>query len=107
MQVKPFIESTLTANLQPIVLEVLDESFMHNVPAGAQSHWKVTVVSEAFSGLRLIQRHRRINELLSEALAGPVHALSLHTFTPHEWQQRGESVTASPQCLGGSKDASS
>ncbi len=101
MQVKLFIESTLNEHIQPVWMEVLDESHMHNVPSGAQSHWKVTIVSNAFDGLRLIQRHRKVNELLSEALNGPVHALSLHTFTPGEWEKRGESVVASPKCLGG------
>ncbi|MCW8109378.1 BolA/IbaG family iron-sulfur metabolism protein [Alteromonas ponticola] len=101
MQVKSFIESVLNEHLQPVRLDVLDESYMHNVPSGAQSHWKVTIVSDAFTGLRLIQRHRRVNELLSEALEGPVHALSLHTFTSEEWEKRGESVAASPECRGG------
>ncbi len=101
MQVKSFIESTLNEHIHPVWMEVLDESHMHNVPNGAQSHWKVTIVSNTFDGLRLIQRHRKVNELLSDALAGPVHALSLHTFTPDEWEKRGASVVASPKCLGG------
>ncbi|MCW8090530.1 BolA family protein [Alteromonas sp. ASW11-130] len=104
MQVKSFIESTLNAHLSPVTLNVLDESHMHNVPSGAQSHWKVTIVSESFTGLKLIQRHRKVNELLSEALAGPVHALSLHTYTPNEWEKRGKSVVPSPNCMGGDKN---
>ena len=58
MQVRPFIEQQLTNELAPQYLEVLDESYMHNVPDDAQSHFKVTVVSEAFEGLRLIARHK-------------------------------------------------
>ncbi|WP_018982860.1 BolA family protein [Salinimonas chungwhensis] len=103
MQVKSFIEQQLTDNLTPVFLEVLDESHMHNVPAGAQSHFKVTIVSDAFAGARLIGRHRKVNALLAEALEGPVHALALHTFTPEEWEKRGGTITASPQCLGGGK----
>ncbi|MBR9792767.1 MAG: BolA family transcriptional regulator [Gammaproteobacteria bacterium] len=103
MQVKPFIEQQLTDALAPRYLEVLDESYMHNVPDGAQSHFKVTVVSEAFEGLRLIARHRQVNALVAEALAGPVHALALHTYTPAEWQQRNQTSVDSPACLGGSK----
>ena len=42
MQVKTFLESTIETALSPSYLEVVDESFMHNVPEGAQSHFKVT-----------------------------------------------------------------
>ncbi|GGW80288.1 BolA family protein [Alteromonas halophila] len=101
--VKQFIQDTLTSELSPVLLEVTDESYMHNVPEGAQSHFKVTVVSEHFTGSRLIARHRQVNGLLSEALEGPVHALALHTFTPQEWEKRGGQATASPACLGGSR----
>lgn len=103
MQVKPFIEQQLNQQLTPVFLEVLDESYMHNVPDGAQSHFKVTVVSPAFEGKRLIARHREVNGLVAEALAGPVHALALHTYTPDEWQSRQQQTIESPQCRGGSK----
>ncbi|QJR80362.1 BolA/IbaG family iron-sulfur metabolism protein [Alteromonas pelagimontana] len=105
MQVKAFIEQQLNDNLSPDFLEVQDESHMHNVPPGAQSHFKVTIVSNDFASDRLIGRHRKVNALLAEALAGPVHALALHTFTPAEWEKRGGGVAASPNCLGGSKSA--
>lgn len=103
MQVKAFLESTIETALNPQYLEVVDESFMHNVPEGAQSHFKVTVVSDTFEGKRLIARHREINGLAAEALQGPVHALALHTYTPDEWEARGGQSLASPNCLGGSK----
>ena len=103
MNVKEFIESTLTHALSPALLNVEDESFMHNVPDGAQSHFKVTVVTDAFEGKRLIARHREINTLVDEALKGPVHALALHTYTPTEWVARGGEALTSPACLGGSK----
>lgn len=102
MQVKTFLESTIETALSPSYLEVVDESFMHNVPEGAQSHFKVTVVSNAFEGKRLIARHREINGLATEALQGPVHALALHTYTPAEWEARGGQSLTSPNCLGGS-----
>lgn len=105
MQVKSFITDTLNEALAPVWLDVLDESHQHNVPDGAQSHFKVTIVSEAFEGQRLIGRHRQVNGLLADALAGPVHALALHTFTPQEWQARGGSVLSSPACLGGDKSS--
>ena len=91
----------LSFDVENLFLE--NESFMHNVPDGAQSHFKVTVVSDAFEGKRLIARHREINGLAAEALQGPVHALALHTYTPAEWEARGGESLASPNCLGGSK----
>ncbi len=103
MQVKAFLETTIDGALNPLYLEVVDESFMHNVPEGAQSHFKVTVVSEAFEGKRLIARHRDVNSLAAPALQGPVHALALHTYTPAEWEARNGQSIASPHCLGGSK----
>jgi BolA protein len=103
MNVKEFIENALSGALTPTFLDIVDESFMHNVPDGAQSHFKVTVVSEAFVGQRLIARHRTVNALVDEALKGPVHALALHTYTPDEWEARGQGSTPSPDCLGGSK----
>lgn len=103
MQVKTFLEEAIRSALSPLYLEVLDESFMHNVPEGAQSHFKVTVVSDVFEGKRLLARHREVNALAAEALAGPVHALALHTYTSKEWETRGGESLASPNCLGGSK----
>ena len=102
-QIKEFIETTLNEHLAPVYLKVLDESHMHNVPPGAQSHFNVTVVSTQFESQPLIARHRPVNALLKEALDGPVHALALHTYTPTQWQERGGDIVASPQCLGGSK----
>lgn len=89
--------------LSPLRLDVIDESHRHNVPDGAESHFKLVIVSEAFSGQGLVSRHRVVNRLLAEQLAGSVHALGLHTHTPDEWAARGETVPASPPCRGGSK----
>jgi BolA protein len=67
----------------------------------------VVLVSEEFEGRRAVQRHQGVYAALAEELAGPVHALALHTYTPSEWVRRGAQAPASPDCLGGSKaDAS-
>ena len=83
-------------------LEVVNESGNHNVPDGSESHFKVTLVSEEFGAQRLLVRHRAVNETLADELAGGVHALALHTYTPAEWQERFGSAPMSPPCLGGS-----
>ncbi len=91
------------ATLSPSHLEVINESSNHNVPAGSETHFKVVMVSEQFEGLRLIQRHRLVNDLLRDALAGPIHALSLHLYTVKDWEKRFGSVPQSPPCRGGEK----
>lgn len=103
MKIEQSIRSKIEQQLRPEHLEVLNESSSHNVPPGSESHFKVTLVTADFEGKMLIARHRMLNELLADELAGPVHALSLHTLTPQEWAQRSGAVADSPDCLGGSK----
>ena len=96
------IETRLVDALSPEFLEVVNESGNHNVPAGSESHFKVTVVAATFEGRRLIERHRLINELLAPQLAGEVHAVAMHTYTAAEWQARFGAIPDSPLCRGGS-----
>ena len=103
MTVQQTIEQKISERLRPAYLEVRNESRMHNVPTGSESHFKVTIVSDQFEGKPLLARHRLLNETLASELAGPVHALSLHTMTPFEWEAKGGQVSRSPPCLGGSK----
>ena len=95
------IQSSLNNGLLPSHLEVTNESHMHNVPKGSETHFKVVVASERFGGQSMVQRHRAVQQLLSEEFKQGLHALALHTFTPEEWQQKSCS-TQSPLCLGGS-----
>ncbi len=104
MNVQSSIESRL-ADLEPVYLEVVNESHMHSVPANSETHFRVTVVSERFNGQLPVARHRLVNGLLAEELAGGVHALALHTRTPDEWFDQGGAIPESPQCMGGSKAA--
>ncbi len=97
------IEQKLRTGFDPLHLDVADESHMHNVPAGAESHFRVVLVSAQFAGKPLVQRHRAVNQALAGELAGSVHALALHTMTPEEWFAKGGAAPASPPCLGGSK----
>jgi BolA protein len=105
MQRKAQIEAILQQDFTPLFIEVLDESHMHSVPEGAESHFKVTLVSEQFATQSLIARHRLVNKALSALLAQGIHALALHTLTPDEWFAKGGAVPQSPPCLGGSKQA--
>ena len=102
MSIQEQIISKLTDGLTPAVLDVLNESHQHSVPPNSETHFKVVAVSDAFEGVRKVARHQKIYALLADELAGPVHALALHTYTPEEWASRA-GAPDSPQCLGGSK----
>jgi BolA family transcriptional regulator, general stress-responsive regulator len=101
MKVATEINDIVVSDLAPVRLDVINESHMHNVPAGSESHFKLVIVSDAFSGKPLIARHRVVNKLLESQLKNDIHALSMHTYTPDEWEARGGDVPASPPCLGG------
>ena len=101
MTVQEAIETKL-AELDPLHLEVVNESDNHNVPEGSESHFKVVIVSDQFEGTRLLDRHRLVNGLLADELAGPVHALAIHAYTQGNWRQRFGEAPMSPPCLGGS-----
>lgn len=51
---------------------------------GTADHWKATIVSSAFAGKSLIQRHRLVMAALAEEMKGPIHALTLDVKTPDE-----------------------
>ena len=88
-------------SLNPQFLQLDNESHMHSGPA-TDSHFKVTMAADAFSGKGLVARHQAVYALLKDEMAGPVHALALHLFTPEEWAAKGV-IPDSPRCMGGSK----
>ncbi|MFQ5958487.1 MAG: BolA family protein [Alphaproteobacteria bacterium] len=103
MSVQETIEAKIRAALAPAHLEVIDESHMHSVPPGSESHFKLVIVSDAFAGKPLVRRHQLVNGLLADELKQGLHALAMETLTAAEWQARGGRTAASPPCLGGSK----
>lgn len=88
MQVRAAIERKLTEALAPTRLEVVDDSGRHAGHAGhrpgGESHFSVRVVSAAFAGKSRVERHRMVNSVLADELAGPVHALQVSAQTPEE-----------------------
>ncbi|MFW5966532.1 MAG: BolA family protein [Persicimonas sp.] len=57
---------------------------------GTKDHYQVTVVSEDFEGLPLIKQHRLVYDALEDEMKGPIHALTLDTFTPEQWDESQE-----------------
>lgn len=101
MTIEQTIRTKVTDALAPQSLELLNESHMHAGPA-VNSHFNLTLVSDQFEGKRPVARHQMIYKVLADEMAGEVHALALHLFTPQEWEEAGNTSTASPNCQGGS-----
>lgn len=51
---------------------------------GTEDHWQAEVVSAAFAGMSLLQRHRLVMTALADEMKGPIHALTLDAKTPEE-----------------------
>ena len=85
---KDVITKKLTEAFTPESLRVEDESHLHAGHAGhrpgGESHYRVHIVSDAFRGKSRIDRHRSINAILTQELAGSVHALAIHAAAPGE-----------------------
>ena len=103
MSLETEIRTKLLAAFDPVHLEVANESHLHNVPPGSESHFKLVIASPRFEGTRLLGRHRLVNQVLAAELAGPVHALAIHAITPDEWFLTAGASPESPLCHGGSK----
>lgn len=86
MSVEDTIREKLTEAFDPEKLEVLNDSDRHAGHAGSpgtgESHFRVEIVSEKFSGLSRVECHRLINEALTHELAGPLHALTIKASAP-------------------------
>jgi len=98
-QIRVKIESLI----QPSYMNLINESFKHNVPENSETHFNLTAVSEYFNGLSKVARHQQVYKVLEDELAGPIHALSLHLFTPEEWSSEPASLET-PDCAGGERE---
>ena len=99
--VQQSIKHNLASALAPTLLQVSNESHMHSVPPGSESHFRVVVVAEAFEGQPLVRRHRRVNQALKAELDAGLHALSIIALTPAQYEERPGPLPASPSCRGG------
>ena len=89
------LRDRITTNLAPTVLEIEDESHLHEdhlqgaklLEARGGAHISVIIVSAEFEDLPLIQRHRLVYAAVGDLMGGKVHALSMKTLTPEEWKQ--------------------
>jgi len=80
------IRERLTEAFSPQALDIIDESAKHagHASAGGAGHFVVEIVSDAFDGNSLIQRHRQVYDALDDIMHREIHALSIKASTPAE-----------------------
>ena len=81
------IRAALEAALDPVFVEVVDDSARHAGHEGARDgrgHFNVDVVSEAFAGLAPLARHRKVYAAVGTMMDTDIHALSIRARTPAE-----------------------
>jgi BolA protein len=88
MTLHHWITQTLQERLHPSQLTVTDESEQHRGHGGwregGETHFRIYIVSEAFSGKTRIERHRLVNEVLKDAFDRGLHALAVQAKAPGE-----------------------
>ena len=74
--------------LSPVVLQLDDDSAEHAGHAGAAGgggHFSLLIVSEQFTGLTRVARHRAVLDRVGDLIPHPVHALAIRAYTPDEF----------------------
>ena len=88
MTLQHWITQALQERLHPAELTVKDESEQHRGHAGwregEETHFRLYIVSKAFSGKNRVERHRLVNETLKEAFDRGLHALAIQAKAPGE-----------------------
>lgn len=89
MSISASISEKMTKAFNPQQLEVINESHMHaghqeKFDGAGETHFRIRIVTEAFAGKSRIERHRAITGLLTEELAGELHALAIEASAPGE-----------------------
>jgi BolA protein len=75
------------AVLEPLSLEIEDDSHRHAGHAGARDgggHYNLTIVAAVFAGHNTVKRHRIVYEAAGELMRGRIHALSIRALAPDE-----------------------
>ncbi|KAF0164983.1 MAG: BolA protein [Rhodocyclaceae bacterium] len=75
------------AALDPVTIEIIDDSAKHAGHAGARSgggHFRLAIVAARFAGCRTMERHRLVYDALGPLMKREIHALSIDAKTPDE-----------------------
>lgn len=100
MKIQDALKNKIESALSPVVLTIENESHKHSSGLGAESHFKVLVVSDAFKGVSRVERQRVVFDLLAQEMK-VIHALSLRLLTLEESAK--DSVFVTPNCQSKNK----
>ncbi len=81
------IKRLLHDAFNPTLLEIMDHSAAHAGHTGARNgggHYHVTIVSDAFTGKTLVQRHQLVYKALGDMMKQEIHALGINALSPSE-----------------------
>ena len=100
------IREKLSHSLKPVHLDIIDDSSSHSEHEAmrqnfgfTETHFKILVVSDVFTGKTPIQRHRMVYALIDEELKSKgLHAVNIVTKTPQEYEIKGSQNVASEKC---------
>jgi BolA protein len=88
MSAEARLKEKLLVALKPVRLDVINESEQHaghrSSPGTGESHFRILIVSDAFTGKSRVDRHRMVNAALGDEVGGRIHALALATYAPGE-----------------------
>lgn len=86
--IEQVITGKIQAALEPAQVRLNDMT-------GTRDHWEAVIISERFSGLRLIKRQQLVYQALGALMSGPIHAFTMQTLTPEEAEAKGIKVNGS------------
>jgi BolA family transcriptional regulator, general stress-responsive regulator len=96
MSVENEIKTLLSECFDPVELLLVNDSHKHrghgNVPDSANSHFTLTIASDAFSDKTRIQKHQLVYGCLKALMDNPIHALVIHAYTPEEYAATTQSA---------------
>ena len=91
MELRERIENRLRDALAAEHVEIVDESHLHAGHEGARGgggHLRAVIVSDRFAGQSAVERQRMVYGVLADEMKAEIHALSMRTLTPDEWNQQ-------------------
>ena len=95
-KIESTIKNLLIDKFNPSLLSITNESYMHNVPEGSESHFKLVIVSDEFKNLSNVKRHQQIYKALNKPMES-IHALSIYSFSKDEYKDN-PMILDSPNC---------
>lgn len=92
MSIESQIKDLLVEYFEPQEIKLVNDSHKHrghgNVPDSDNSHFSLTIVSQAFVNKTRLQQHQMVYGCLRDLMDNPIHALIIHSYTPEEYQNQ-------------------